>query len=388
MAARGAAPEHFRAGTKATLGAKAPCEGLVSRPSPILEAMADSAFEPNGSRLSPLGNRARRQFMGLTAVQPIVLSMPSRVTRELATCPQWFQPPAERVRARVTKVFSTGWRRSYLRNVLNSQGASMVTRKRLINDLQALGRDLGRTPTKTDVDQGSKERLCRSAPRYVKEFGSIVRAQIAAGFEPHRERRTRKRMIADLRALARKLGRTPSERDVSKGPSQRSCSSTTRYITVFGSIREAQIAAGFNPHHLTRDRDKLIADLQELGRKLGRTPTTRDITLGSRRRFCRLPNIYASEFGSITKAQAAAGFEPNIMNRTREQMVADLQELGRKLGRTPTSADIARGSKERLCQSRNTYARVFGSVIEAQIAARFEPRLKKPIRKRKSTETP
>jgi HNH endonuclease len=92
--------------------------------------------------------------------------------------------------------------------------------------------------------------------------------------------------------------------------------------------------------------------------------------------------MFLKEFGMLSEARRAAGTQTAYRKAktrttywqkyTKGELIAQLKELGRKLGRKPTDRDINAESKLGRCASSTTFARMFGSLPDAYRAAGFE----------------
>jgi HNH endonuclease len=109
-------------------------------------------------------------------------------------------------------------------------------------------------------------------------------------------------------------------------------------IEHFGTWNAAKRAAGLYPRRFLT-REDLLAQLRELGDELGRTPKTSD--LASRRRSLPSASLYAHTFGSFTNALREAGFDVPVGEERLERAVEQGAVLARRLGRLPKMADWA-----------------------------------------------
>ncbi len=111
-------------------------------------------------------------------------------------------------------------------------------------------------------------------------------------------------------------------------------------IEHFGTWNAAKRAAGLTPRRFI-SRDELLAQLRELGEELGRTPTVRDIE--ARRGRIASKSLIWHTFGSLAAALREAGFVVPIGEERLERAVADGAALARELGRLPKMADWKAG---------------------------------------------
>jgi Homing endonuclease associated repeat len=107
-------------------------------------------------------------------------------------------------------------------------------------------------------------------------------------------------------------------------------------VARFGTWNAAKRRAGLIPRRFAT-RDELLAQLRELGNELGRTPTGRD--LDERRERCPSKSLYWHRFGSFTNALRAAGFDVPRRDERAERALREGERLARRLGRLPRLAD-------------------------------------------------
>ena len=107
-------------------------------------------------------------------------------------------------------------------------------------------------------------------------------------------------------------------------------------IEHFGTWNAAKRAAGLTPRRFI-SREELLAQLRDLGEEIGRTPTVRDIE--ARRGRVASKSLIWHTFGSLAAALREAGFDVPIGEERLERAVADGGALARELGRLPKMAD-------------------------------------------------
>jgi len=164
----------------------------------------------------------------------------------------------------------------------------------------------------------------------------IDEAELAAFRAGLRRRYTNDEILEELRAAARRLGRSPTMREFAQDPEARVHPQTV--IEHFGTWNAAKRAAGLFPRRFLT-RDELVQQLRGLGEELGRTPTARD--LAARRRLLPSASLYAHTFGSLGNALREAGFEVLQAEERLEKAIAQGTALATALGRLPKMADWA-----------------------------------------------
>jgi hypothetical protein len=149
-----------------------------------------------------------------------------------------------------------------------------------------------------------------------------------------RRRYTDEQILAELRASAERLGRSPTMKEFAADPSSQVHPQTV--IEHFGTWNAAKRAAGLMPRRFAT-REELVEQLRQLGAELGRTPGAEDI----KARRGRMPStsLYWHTFGSLAIALREAGFDVAVGEERLERAVGQGCELARSLGRLPKFGD-------------------------------------------------
>ena len=113
--------------------------------------------------------------------------------------------------------------------------------------------------------------------------------------------------------------------------------------------------------------DQILGDLRECARRLGRSPTMREFA--SDARVTVHPQTVIGHFGSWNAAKRQAGLIPRRF-ATREELIQQLRDLGDELGRTPTARDLE--ERKGSVPSKSLYWHTFGSLTEALREAGFD----------------
>jgi len=156
-------------------------------------------------------------------------------------------------------------------------------------------------------------------------------AEFRAGL---RRRYTDDEILAELRASAVRLGRSPTMREFAGDPDAGAHPQTV--IEHFGTWNAAKRAAGLQPRRFI-SREELVTQLRELGEELGRTPTVRDIE--ERRGRMASKSLIWHTFGSLAAALKEAGFDVPVGEERLERAIADGAVLARELGHLPKMAE-------------------------------------------------
>ena len=164
-------------------------------------------------------------------------------------------------------------------------------------------------------------------------------AEFQAGI---RRRYTDDQILAELRASATRLGRSPTMKEFAADPGAGMHPQTV--IEHFGSWNAAKRAAGLMPRRFAT-REELVERLRRLGEELGRTPTAQDIR--AHRGTMPSASLYWHTFGSLTTALREAGFDVAVGEERLERALDQGTALARSIGRLPKFGGLAGGAARR-----------------------------------------
>ncbi len=203
---------------------------------------------------------------------------------------------------------------------IQAAGASKknYSREELIAILKTLDATLDRPIQAADLQRLYDEGKGPSVKTFQKEFGTLSKARRAARtMATYRKAKTRTKywqkytkdeLIAQIKALANKLGRKPTDRDINLASKLGECASATTFARMFGSLPDAYRAAGFGkvkPRSYS-DREIMLA-LKKLSKKLGRMPTFHEIRRASIRGECPSPGTIVRRIGRLTDLRSRFG---------------------------------------------------------------------------------
>jgi hypothetical protein len=155
-----------------------------------------------------------------------------------------------------------------------------------------------------------------------------------------RKRYSDEQILAELRACAERLKRSPTMREFAAD--RKTSVHPQTVIEHFGSWNEAKRAAGLVPRRFAT-REELVGVLRDLGEELGRIPTARD--LDEHRGSVPSKSLYWHTFGSLSSALREAGFDVPVGEERLERAVDQGVALARRLKRLPKFADWAEARK-------------------------------------------
>ena len=164
----------------------------------------------------------------------------------------------------------------------------------------------------------------------------IDSSDLAAFQAGMRRRYSDDEILSELKECAERLGRSPTMREFEGDRSVHVHPQTV--IERFGSWNRAKRAAGLVPRRFAT-KEELLRCLRELGDKLGRTPTAKDID--ANRGLVPSKSLYWHTFGSFTNALREAGFDVPVGEERLERAIDQGEKLARRLGHLPRFVDWA-----------------------------------------------
>ena len=179
----------------------------------------------------------------------------------------------------------------------------------------------------------------KPAPRRAVSSPALARIDpdaLAAFQAGIRKRYSNEQILEQLRGSAERLERSPTMREFEEDPETTVHPQTV--IQHFGSWNDAKRQAGLVPRRFARP-DELVRLLRELGERLGRPPTARD--LDEHRDSMPSKSLYWHTFGSLKNALREAGFDVPLGEERLDRAIEQGVALARKLGRLPKFVDWA-----------------------------------------------
>ena len=180
----------------------------------------------------------------------------------------------------------------------------------------------------------------RPRSRAVQRIDPAALAEFQAGI---RKRYSNEQILQQLKGSAERLGRSPTMREFENDPETTVHPQTV--IQHFGSWNEAKRKAGLVPRRFAQPAD-LIRLLRELGDKLGRPPTAKD--LDEHRASMPSKSLYWHMFGSLKNALREAGFDVPVGEERLERAIEQGVVLAQELGELPKFADWAKARRKDL----------------------------------------
>lgn len=231
----------------------------------------------------------------------------------------------------------------------------------LLSTLCAVAADLGYTPTIADMRTRDD---VPSVSTYQSRFGSWSQAHQEAGLEPRtQEIHTDGTLLEGIADLAAKVGGQPTADQMDeRGPY-----AVSVYQRAFGSWTAALQEAGFDPIQYRYADEELLDALHQITTDLGHSPQVTDAM-----KHDDFPSlqVYYGRFGSWENALEQAGVElPPSREFTNDELLTELHKLAADLGRTPTMKEMQINEDT---PSATVYKGHFGSWNEALQEAGLE----------------
>jgi hypothetical protein len=179
------------------------------------------------------------------------------------------------------------------------------------------------------------------APRSYDAIARIDPDELVSFQRAIRKRYSDEQILEELRAHARRVGRSPTMKEFAADPETKVHPQTV--IEHFGTWNAAKRAAGLVPRRFAT-REELLEVLRSLGAELGRMPTARD--LDERRGRMPSKSLYWHTFGSLSAALREAGYDVAVGEERLERAVEQGAELAVRIGRLPKFADWAAARRE------------------------------------------
>ncbi len=241
-----------------------------------------------------------------------------------------------------------------------------ISDEELLNDIQRLHKELSRIPSVGDIIKYGKY----GYQTYQKRFGNIRTIREKSGFKGKISPKvniTDTQLLNDLQQLYQKLGKIPSSKDITK------CGKYNykTYQKRFGSMMSAREEAGINGRVYRITEAELLNDLQRLRRELSKIPSTGDIIKYGKYSAV----LYQKRFGSIlvAKKKAGVGGRNPPIRITATELLNDLRRLHRELAKIPSCDNINKYGKYAV----GTYYTRFGSLTKAREAAGINSDIRK-----------
>ena len=170
--------------------------------------------------------------------------------------------------------------------------------------------------------------------RVYRAISAIDPKQLAEFQAGIRKRYSDERILEELRESAERIGRSPTIKEFTRDGGTRVHPQTV--IEHFGSWNRAKRMAGLVPRRFAT-KEELLQQLRELGSRLGRVPTAKDIDASRGRMPSK--SLYWHTFGSLANALREAGYDVPVGEERLERAIAQGCELAGRLGHLPKFAE-------------------------------------------------
>lgn len=264
-----------------------------------------------------------------------------------------------------------------------------ITKEIIIQQLKTLAQELGRTPTVSDIELACKQGKCTSYPAILDRFDHRLNLALeAAGLQVNdnyerpkifAQKNSKEKVILQLQALAEELGKTPSYAELVIAAKEGKIPGVKRLCKLFsGTPNDALIAAGLKPNKRGYTKAQVFDQLHSLFLQLQRLPRWTDIESAGKKGVCANPStmvrLFNNSFEDMIESFKDKFKLINISPKDlkRQEIIQQLKDLGRKLGRMPMTRDIRVAAKNGECCALSTISNYFDkSITNALIAAGY-----------------
>lgn len=252
------------------------------------------------------------------------------------------------------------------------------TDEELIAAVKRVADKLGRFPKMQELEAASRAGNGIDPTTIVKRFGSM--GEIHRRFFPHLEARklirdyTREQVLEALRRFVRETGRFPQHRELNEGSraGKYPCPETvTKRLGPLTEVRRKYFPDIKVLDNKTYSEEEIVEGIRNLAQELGRFPTSDDIDAASKAGTCSSQNTIRRRFGTLDAFRRR--FFPRVRTEPRrkppkkyrdEQMIEDLRQLVKELGRFPTDLELRAGNKSGKCAGPTALRTRFGGMRE------------------------
>ncbi len=177
-------------------------------------------------------------------------------------------------------------------------------------------------------------------------------AELAAFRQRMRRRYSREEILEELRECALRLGSSPTMREFAQDPQATIHPQTV--VDHFGSWNAAKREAGLLPRR-SASKEELAHALRQLGERIGRIPNAKDIEM--HRGVLPGKAVYVKVFGSVREALIAAGFNAPTREDRIAHSIEFGAEVFLRTGRMPSFRDWEklRGHRDDIATSWQIY---------------------------------
>jgi len=167
------------------------------------------------------------------------------------------------------------------------------SREKIQTEFYSFRNFLGKTPKEKDFKKHKKYGLYKAL---IRNFGSYTKSLHHFKMEPNLKSWNRSNIIREFKKVARELGHVPTYRELVKLKRLDLISAIERHYGYKYNIVVKK--SGFKPNNIRWDKTRIKLELTKLSKRIGRTPTERDL----KRNKCDLLGAATRHFGSLNDA--------------------------------------------------------------------------------------
>ena len=230
-----------------------------------------------------------------------------------------------------------------------------VSRDDLLSDIESVADSVDRLPRVTDLEDNSEYRYSKYRSEFDHWYELLVEAGVKRKFIENRYRHLDDKLLTNIQNVGNKIGRIPTTTDLNEYGDY----TASVYVRNYESVSIAVALAGFDvePEIPTRQISdgELLSSISDVTDSINHPPTTTEYNEHGDHAIATI----SQRFGSWTNAVHTATGEVPTNNRilTDQDLIADLRSVSAQLIKSPQTQDIIDYGEH----SYNTYIEHFGS---------------------------
>lgn len=209
--------------------------------------------------------------------------------------------------------------------------------KRRLRDIK---KEKGETPVCEDIPDD----LRGACYRYFGNIGNAKRAAELTVFDAEYRKWTKEEALQELKKVAEEIGHSPTYEEIIKHRGSKDLTMACQKL--FGGVNNVKDKLGLEKYtweggtNWKWDKEKTINELQKIIEDIRHFPSTTELKKMDKQGLWAACIKY---IGSINEARKELGFDPVVFKDwTEERVIKEIKDVARKLGHSPTEAELVK----------------------------------------------